>query len=279
MRALRELKVTLKNENKTENKTDEKINNAVKILLASMLFIAIAIVAILTVRGLNSMSAENDNSTDTEPEALALIETTQSSIATSSTTTTAETTTTTVVTTTTFVPFETQRVGNEKVGFIEVPTSWKKIESDNSDKDNYIEYAAVYNGESDSNSDLAYSSIAMEYGELGEKSEQEFIDDEAKQFSAMSNYFNSSDKENSDINIESKFNASDYFTKCTVSGLDAYKFETKMVDYYKDVGYGDGLFTVYVMFLPDKTYRAITVETNTSDCYLVTKLVSTYTSK
>lgn len=275
MKALRELRVTLRN----ENKNDDKMSNTVKILLSALLLIAITVVAMLTVRGLNSMSAENDSSTDTELEAIAFTETTQSSVTTISTTTTTETTTTTVVTTTTFVPFETQRVGNEKVGFIEVPTSWEKIESDNTDTDNYIEYAAVYNGESDSNSDLAYSSIAMEYGELGEKSEQEFIDDEAKQFSAMNSYFNSSDKENSDIGIESEFNASDYFTKCTVNGVDAYRFETKMIDYYKDVGYGDGLFTVYVMFMPDKTYRAITVETNTSDCYLVTKLVSTYTSK
>lgn len=275
MRALRRLMVTLNN----ENRDNEKTSNTVKILLSAVLLIAITVVALLTVRALNSMSAENDTDTDIEPYNLEFTETTQSSVTTNSTTNTTATTTTTVVTTTTFVPFETQRVGNEKVGFIEVPSSWKKIESDNANTDNYVEYGAVYSDESDSDSDLAYSSVAMEYGELGEQSEQEFIEDEAKQFSAMNNYFNNSDKENGDIGIESEFNASDYFTKCTVNGVDAYKFETKMIDYYKDVGYGDGLFTVYVMFLPDKTYRAITVETNTSDCYLVTKLVSTYTSK
>lgn len=219
----------------------------------------------------------NDKSVNTDDYSNQADVTTIASTATTSITTVTTTTTTTTVTTTTFVPFETTRVGNEKVGFIEVPESWVKIEDENIDHDDYIEYAAVYNEETDD--DLAYSSIAIEYGELGEKSELEFLEAEAKQFSAMDQYFNSDSKEETEIVVEDEIKVNDYFTKYSINGADAYMFETKINDYYKDVGYGDGYLTVYIMFLPDNTYRAITVESNTSEKFLATKLISTYTLK
>lgn len=218
------------------------------------------------------------------------------------TTTTSTVTTTTSVTTTTLVPFELQHIGNDKVGFIDVPKNWKQIEDDNIVYDDYIEYAGVYEDiatgsvesttnekeietkvntttpvlKDDSIKYLEYSSIALEYGELGDKSKTDFIDAEAKQFAALDNYFNSDKKETIDISVADDVNTGKYCTKCTINNEEAYKFETKLINYYNDLGYGDGYLIVYIMFLPDDNYMAITVETNTSDKPFIEKLISTY---
>lgn len=255
------------------SRADKKEANKVKIIITAVIIIAAFFLILTLVESLNGKSVNTDEYNN-KPNVKAMASTTTTSTTTVTTTTT---TTTTTVTTTTFVPFETTRVGNKKIGFIEVPKSWMKIEDDNINHDDYLEYAAVYKEEKDNS--LAYSSIAIEYGELGEKSKHEFLEAEAKQFSAMDQYFNSDSKEETEIIADDKINVNDYFTKYSINGADAYMFETKIKDYYKDVGYGDGYLTVYIMFLPDNTYRAITVESNTSEKFLTTKLISTYTLK
>lgn len=270
---LKELKIELSKVDKAYE-TYKKEANKVKIIVTAVVVIAITFLIITIIRGLNSKSI-NDASSKQDSIVTTTVTTTNVPV-TSLTTTTV----TTTVTTTTFVPFETKRVGNEKVGFIEVPESWVKIEDDNIDHDDYIEYAAVYDQDSDDkDSSLAYSSIAIEYGELGEKSKRDFLEAEAKQFSAMDQYFNRDNKEDTSIDVDDKIEIDDYLTKSSIKGADAYVFETKIADYYKELGYGDGYLTVYIMFLPDNTYRAITVESNTSEKPLTTKLILTYTIK